>query len=90
MLAELSYDGRQARIRFDRTVSDPSGAPDLEQACQLELTRKAARSLTGLAGRPQAHRDLPRFIGRAGGRRRRRIHAVIAFRLTGRDALKHP
>jgi hypothetical protein len=38
MLAELSYDGRQARIRFDRTVPGASGAPDLEQACQLELT----------------------------------------------------
>jgi hypothetical protein len=44
MLAEMSYDGRQARIRFDRTVPGASSTPNLEQACQLELTRKAARS----------------------------------------------
>jgi hypothetical protein len=44
MLAEMSYDGRQARIRFDRTVPGASSTPNLAQACQLELTRKAARS----------------------------------------------
>jgi hypothetical protein len=41
MLAELSYDGRQACIRFDRTVPGTSGSPGLEEACQLELTRKS-------------------------------------------------
>jgi hypothetical protein len=50
MLAELSYEGRQARIRFDRSVLDASSTPDLEQACQLELTRTAAPSQ---ASRPQ-------------------------------------
>ena len=44
MLADLSYAGRQARIRFDRTVSDAYGTPDLQPACQLELTRNSARS----------------------------------------------
>ncbi len=44
MLAELTYDGRQARLRFDRTVPGASSTPDLEQVCQLELTRKAARA----------------------------------------------
>ena len=39
MLAELCYDGRQARIRFDRTVQGASGRPDLEPACETELTR---------------------------------------------------
>ena len=41
MLAELSYHGRQARIRFDRTAPGASGTPDLEPACQAELTRPA-------------------------------------------------
>jgi PhoD-like phosphatase len=44
MLAELCYDGRQARIRFDRTVPDgsgiagPPGLPGLEPTCEVELT----------------------------------------------------
>jgi hypothetical protein len=47
MLAELSYDGRRARIRFDRTVpdaskaADPCGPPGLEPAFEAELTRTA-------------------------------------------------
>jgi hypothetical protein len=39
MLAELAYDGRQASIRFDRTVRSASGTPDLEPACETVLTR---------------------------------------------------
>ena len=39
MLAELSYNGRRARIRFDRTVVDDSGTPNLEPTCEAELTR---------------------------------------------------
>jgi hypothetical protein len=45
MLAELSFDGRRARIRFDRAVPDGSGTadvggpPGLELACEVELTR---------------------------------------------------
>jgi len=38
MLTELSYDGRQARIRFDRTVPGASGTAALEPACEAELT----------------------------------------------------
>jgi hypothetical protein len=38
MLAELSYDGRAARIRFDRTVAGPGGTADLEPASEAELT----------------------------------------------------
>jgi hypothetical protein len=38
MLAELRYDGRRARIRFDRTASGASGAPGLEPAFEAELT----------------------------------------------------
>ena len=41
MLTELSYHGRRARIRFDRTVPGASGTPDLEPACEAELTRPA-------------------------------------------------
>lgn len=47
MLAELYYDGRRARIRFDRTVpaasgTPASGTPDLAPACEAELTPKPA------------------------------------------------
>jgi hypothetical protein len=44
MVAELRYDGRRARIRFDRTVpggpgtADAPGLPGLELACEAELT----------------------------------------------------
>jgi hypothetical protein len=44
MVAELRYDGRRARIRFDRTVpggpgtADAAGPPGLELACEVELT----------------------------------------------------
>jgi hypothetical protein len=37
MLAELCYDGRRARIRFDRTLPGTSSAPGLERACEAEL-----------------------------------------------------
>ena len=43
MLAELSYDGRAARIRFDRTVAGPARAADLEPASQVELTAAVDR-----------------------------------------------
>jgi hypothetical protein len=44
MIAELSYDGPRARIRFDRTVPEASGPSDaagpagLEPACEAVLT----------------------------------------------------
>ena len=47
MLAELRYDGRRARIRFDRTVpggpgtAGPPGPPGLAPACEVELTPPA-------------------------------------------------
>jgi hypothetical protein len=37
MVAELSYDGRRARIRFDRTTAPAAGPPGLEPACEAEL-----------------------------------------------------
>jgi hypothetical protein len=54
MLAELRYDGRQARIRFDRTVPDGSGIPALDPACEVELTPAGDRPVT--------RRDLPRRV----------------------------
>jgi hypothetical protein len=50
MVAELRYDGRRARIRFDRTVpggpgtADAPGLPGLELACEVELTPPPAVS----------------------------------------------
>jgi hypothetical protein len=38
MLSALEFDGRRARIRFDRTVSDQSGVPHLEPVCETELS----------------------------------------------------
>jgi hypothetical protein len=38
MLSVLEFDGRQARIRFDRTVSDQSGIPHLQPVCEAELS----------------------------------------------------
>jgi PhoD-like phosphatase len=38
MLSTLEFDGRRARIRFDRTVSDQSGIPHLHPVCESELT----------------------------------------------------
>jgi len=38
MLSTLEFDGRRARIRFDRTVSDPSGIPHLHPVCEAELS----------------------------------------------------
>jgi len=42
MLAELSYDGPRARIRFDRPAGDPAGTLHLEPVCAAELTRAPA------------------------------------------------
>ena len=39
MLAELSYDGLEARIRFDRAVADPAGRTRLEPEAEAVLTR---------------------------------------------------
>ena len=38
MLSGLEFDGRRARIRFDRTVSDSSGIPHLHPVCEAELS----------------------------------------------------
>ena len=38
MLSALEFDGRRARIRFDRTVSDASGIPHLQSVCETELS----------------------------------------------------
>jgi hypothetical protein len=38
MLSALEFTGRRARIRFDRTVSDPAGTPRLQPVCEAELS----------------------------------------------------
>jgi len=38
MLSALEFEGRRARIRFDRTVSDESGIPHLQPVCEAELS----------------------------------------------------
>jgi hypothetical protein len=38
MLSALEFDGRRARIRFDRTVTDPAGAPHLQSVCEADLS----------------------------------------------------
>jgi hypothetical protein len=38
MISALEFEGRRARIRFDRTVSDPSGVPHLQSVCETELS----------------------------------------------------
>ena len=38
MITELCYDGRRARIRFDRAIPGTSGTAELEPACEAELT----------------------------------------------------
>ena len=38
MLSALEFEGRRARIRFDRTVSDPAGTPHLQPVCEAELS----------------------------------------------------
>ena len=38
MLSALEFNGRRARIRFDRTVSDPDGVPHLHPVCETELS----------------------------------------------------
>jgi hypothetical protein len=59
MLAELRYDGRRARIRFDRTLPGASGAPGLEAACEAELAACEAElneTTDGLSASDQARR----------------------------------
>ena len=38
MLSTLEFDGRQAHIRFDRTVCDPDGTPRLQSVCEARLS----------------------------------------------------
>ena len=38
MLSALEFEGTKARIRFDRTVSDPAGAPHLQPVCEADLS----------------------------------------------------
>lgn len=38
MLAAMEFDGRGARIRFDRAVPGADGAPDLEPVCEARLS----------------------------------------------------
>ncbi len=38
MLAAVEFEGRRARIRFDRTVSDQDGTPRLQPVCEAELS----------------------------------------------------
>jgi hypothetical protein len=52
MLAELRYDGREARIRFDSTgPGAPGQAPALEPACEAMLTRGASPGGSGAVTR---------------------------------------
>jgi hypothetical protein len=37
MLATLEFDGRRARIRFDRATRDAHGSGQLETACETDL-----------------------------------------------------
>ena len=38
MLSALEFDGRTARIRFDRTVPGAAGSPHLEPVCETGLS----------------------------------------------------
>ena len=38
MLSALEFNGRRARIRFDRTVADEDGVPHLHPVCETELS----------------------------------------------------
>jgi hypothetical protein len=38
MLSVLEFDGRQARIRFERTTPDVTGSPHLQPVCETELS----------------------------------------------------
>jgi hypothetical protein len=38
MLSALEFDGRQAHIRFDRTVTDSGGVPHLQAVCEADLS----------------------------------------------------
>jgi hypothetical protein len=40
MLSALEFDGRAARIRFDRAAADPSGNPSLQPVCETPLLRE--------------------------------------------------
>jgi hypothetical protein len=37
MLSALEFDGRAARIRFDRAAADESGNPSLQPVCETPL-----------------------------------------------------
>jgi hypothetical protein len=37
MLSGLEFDGRKARIRFERAVAGQAGTPRLERVCETEL-----------------------------------------------------
>ena len=51
MLSALEFDGRAARIRFDRAAADPSGNPSLQLVCETPLLRETP--LPGHRRRPQ-------------------------------------
>jgi hypothetical protein len=38
MIAVLEFDGTAARVRFDRSAADPSGAPYLSTAAEARLS----------------------------------------------------
>jgi hypothetical protein len=38
MLAVLEFDGRTARIRFERTIPDEGGTARLQPVCETELS----------------------------------------------------
>ena len=38
MLSALEFNGRQARVRFDRTATDEAGTPRLQPVCEAELS----------------------------------------------------
>jgi hypothetical protein len=38
MISGLEFDGRSARIRFDRTITEETAEPGLEPVCEAELT----------------------------------------------------
>jgi len=51
MLSALEFDGRAARIRFDRAAADPSGNPSLQPVCEMPLLRETP--LPDHGSRPQ-------------------------------------
>jgi hypothetical protein len=66
MLAELSYDGRQARVRFDRAVPGTSSPPGMEPACERDLTQDRLPVQTRLVPVPFGRRG-PAVQKRVGG-----------------------